>query len=107
MLTRPVSAGRVVAFSETITAEPTLGLVMCGEQGLNLASAGPYVPWSLAPPRAFSNLMGRAGLEPATLGLKVDGAGLARVRKWSQNGTVEPNQIGGFESSRTPMLTLR
>src|SRR5438445_11580818 len=37
--------------------------------------------------------MGRAGLEPATLGLKVDAAGFAYSRVSSQDGTVEPNRL--------------
>ena len=37
--------------------------------------------------------MGRAGIEPATLGLKVDAAGFACSRVSSQGGIVEPNRL--------------
>jgi hypothetical protein len=38
--------------------------------------------------------MGRAGIEPATLGLKVDAAGFACCRGSSRGGTVKANPIG-------------
>ena len=38
-------------------------------------------------------MMGRAGIEPATLGLKVEAGGFACSRVNSLCGTVEPNQL--------------
>jgi hypothetical protein len=37
--------------------------------------------------------VGRAGIEPATLGLKVDATGFACSRVSSQDGTVEPDRL--------------
>jgi hypothetical protein len=38
--------------------------------------------------------MGRAGIEPATLGLRVDATELADVRESSQTGSVEADRLG-------------
>ncbi|MDT4891981.1 MAG: hypothetical protein QOE97_1016 [Pseudonocardiales bacterium] len=44
--------------------------------------------------RASSDYIGRVGIEPTTLGLKVDAAGFACSRVSSPGGMVNPNRIG-------------
>jgi hypothetical protein len=50
-------------------------------------------PQSHVTARAFSDPVGRAGIEPATLGLKVDAAALARSRESSQEASVMRNRV--------------
>src|SRR6476659_437200 len=49
----------------------TLGFVVCCSTALPLGTSGQTCLPDLASSRVFSRYMGRAGLEPATLGLKV------------------------------------
>ena len=57
--------------------------------------------------RAFSCYMGRAGIEPATLGLKVDPTRFACSRVSSQGGMVSRIGSGEIGWSRGISLTLR
>jgi hypothetical protein len=60
----------------------------------------------LAPARVLSNLMGRAGIEPATLGLKVDPACLAWSRGSWQGGIRKRNLVCLDRADRRNLVDL-
>ena len=63
------------------------------DSGRSLPRASSATRLTCTPGSAMS-VMGRAGIEPATLGLKVDAAGFASSRSSSRRGIVKPNRIG-------------